>query len=221
MQMAVRAQLRHRRPEYPARVRPGHAPRLMRDDQHGRERRVHSYVPHLAHAGTHHMHRDGIVAVPQQPDFPEDRLYGRVLLRDSEQVARDLPEWRRMWRRVRIDMMNGCATWSLRRVTGKREFCRPLGVDGYYHPLHSTYNAPPRSIIGIGGAPDPGVQLRLPHHFTPTQLVIPCNPRSRLSLVRSSPPTGRTDHVGNPREIHTPIPLHAVKHRPRSSVTFL
>ena len=36
--------------------------------------------------------------------FPSDRPYGRLLLRDREQVARDLPEWRRMWRRFRIGM---------------------------------------------------------------------------------------------------------------------
>jgi len=36
--------------------------------------------------------------------FPGDRPYGRLLLRDREQVARDLPEWRRMWRRWRIDL---------------------------------------------------------------------------------------------------------------------
>lgn len=36
--------------------------------------------------------------------FPTDRPYGRLLLRDRQQVARDLPEWRRMWRRWRIDL---------------------------------------------------------------------------------------------------------------------
>jgi len=36
--------------------------------------------------------------------FPVDRPYGRLLLRDREQVAQDLPEWRRMWRRWRIDL---------------------------------------------------------------------------------------------------------------------
>ncbi len=36
--------------------------------------------------------------------FPSDRPYGRLLLRDREQVAQDLPEWRRMWRRFRIGM---------------------------------------------------------------------------------------------------------------------
>lgn len=36
--------------------------------------------------------------------FPADRPYGRLLLRDREQVARDLPEWRRMWRWWRIDL---------------------------------------------------------------------------------------------------------------------
>lgn len=36
--------------------------------------------------------------------FPTDRPYGRLLLRDRKEVARNLPEWRRMWRRWRFDL---------------------------------------------------------------------------------------------------------------------
>lgn len=81
-------------------------------------------------------------------------------------------------------------------------------VDGH-HLFHRTYNALPRSIVGIDGAPIQGVYgfvgalLRLLRRFTPTHLAVPFDPpeppfrRALFPGYRTGRPRGTPEEVAN------------------------
>ena len=85
---------------------------------------------------------------------------------------------------------------------------RFLLVDGH-HLVHRTYNALPRSIVGIDGAPIQGVYgfvgalLRLLRRFTPTHLAVPFDPpeppfrRALFPAYRTGRPRGTPEEVAN------------------------
>lgn len=85
---------------------------------------------------------------------------------------------------------------------------RLLLVDGH-HLFHRTYNALPRSIIGVDGAPIQGVYgfasaiLRLLRRFPPTHLAVPFDPpeppfrRALFPGYRTGRPRGTPEEVAN------------------------
>lgn len=85
---------------------------------------------------------------------------------------------------------------------------RFLLVDGH-HLFHRTYNALPRSIVGVDGAPIQGVYgfagalSRLIRRFTPSHLCIPFDPpeppfrRALFPAYRTGRPRGTVEEVAN------------------------
>ena len=85
---------------------------------------------------------------------------------------------------------------------------RLLLVDGH-HLFHRTYNALPRSIVGVDGAPIQGVYgfagalLRLLRRFEPSHLCIPFDPpeppfrRALFPGYRTGRPRGTAEEVAN------------------------
>jgi DNA polymerase-1 len=83
-----------------------------------------------------------------------------------------------------------------------------LLVDGH-HLFHRTYNALPRSIVGLDGAPIQGVYgfagalLRLVRRFAPTHLCVPFDPpetpfrRDLFPDYRTGRPRGTQEEVAN------------------------
>ncbi len=81
-------------------------------------------------------------------------------------------------------------------------------MDGH-HLFHRTYNALPRSIVGIDGAPIQGAYgfigalLRLLRRFTPTHLAVPFDPpeppfrRALFPDYRTGRPRGTPEEVAN------------------------
>ena len=85
---------------------------------------------------------------------------------------------------------------------------RQLLVDGH-HLFHRTYNALPRSIVGMDGAPIQGVYgfagafLRLVRRFSPTHVCVPFDPpgppfrRALYPDYRTGRPRGTPEEVAN------------------------
>lgn len=98
-----------------------------------------------------------------------------------------------------------CRSWYGNGVDSTE---RLLLVDGH-HLFHRTYNALPRSIVGLDGAPIQGVYgfagalLRLLRRFSPSHLCIPFDPpeppfrRELFPGYRTGRPRGTAEEVAN------------------------